>query len=181
LSLFFCHPERSYHATELIDLVAAGRGVVQRILTQLVASELVVAKERGRRRFFQANRASSLFAPLHDLLMKTIGVVDPVRDALHPLREHIHLALIYGSIAAGTETASSDVDVLVVSDDVTLEQLYEAFAVAERQVGRKISPTLYTSAELERRRVDGNPFLTKVLARDHITLIGSLDGTSEAR
>src|SRR5262245_13933078 len=119
--MFFCHPYQSYHLTQIIDRVHAGRGIVQRIVTRLVASELVVSRERGRHRFFEANRETPLFAPLQELLVRTIGLVDPVRDALQTLRPRIHLAMIYGSTAKHTDRATSDVDLLVVSDDLTLE------------------------------------------------------------
>jgi predicted nucleotidyltransferase len=181
LALFFCHPDESYHLTQIIDRVRAGRGVVQRTLTRLVASELVVAREQGRHRFFTANRETPLFAPLQELLVRTVGLVDPVRDALRTLRVRIRFAAIYGSTARHTDRSSSDVDLLVVSDDLTLEELYEALESAEQAIGRKVSPTLYTSAEFTRRRREANPFLTKLLAGDLIPLIGEPDAASQPR
>jgi hypothetical protein len=78
LALFFCFPDRSYHTTQLIHLVNAGSGAVQRVLAQLLACELVIATELGKRRLFRANRESPIFADLHSLLMKTTGVTDPM-------------------------------------------------------------------------------------------------------
>jgi predicted nucleotidyltransferase len=104
-----------------------------------------------------------------------------LRDALAPLARRIDLALIYGSVARGEAHADSDVDLLVVAADVTLEQLFSRLARAERAVGRKINPTLLTPDEFARRRHNGNVFLTKVLAGPVIPLIGSVDGEATAR
>ena len=84
-------------------------------------------------------------------------------------------------IAKGTDRAESDIDVLVVADSLTLEELYRALHPAETRLGRKSSPTLYTSKEFERRRAAKNPFLAKVLAGDRILLIGTEDAAVAAR
>ena len=69
----------------------------------------------------------------------------------------------------------SDIDLLVVADDLTLEALYSALAPVESSLDRKISPTLYTTKEFEIRRAAGTPFLTRVLEGEHLILIGSED------
>ena len=116
---------------------------------------------------------------LHPFLMsfvtwseKTVGLREPIRAALAPMEPRIVHATVYGSVAKQTDTATSDVDLLVVSDELTLEELYASLAPAEKSLARKINPTLYTSREFERRRRNGNAFLKRVLAGKHIVLIG---------
>jgi predicted nucleotidyltransferase len=92
----------------------------------------------------------------------------------------VRAAWVYGSIAKGTDHAQSDIDVLIVADSLALEEVYKALHPAETKMGRKISPTLYTSREFERRRTARNPFLTKVLAGDRILLIGTEDAAAAA-
>ena len=87
--------------------------------------------------------------------------------ALYP-----RLALLYGSVPKGTDTASSDVDLLVVGDELTLEDLYAVLAAVDTSLDRKINPTLYTSKEFDQRRNAGNAFLMRVLAGKHMVLIG---------
>jgi predicted nucleotidyltransferase len=87
----------------------------------------------------------------------------------------VRLALVYGSVAKGSDTAHSDIDLLVVSDELALEQVYDALAPVEQQLGRRVSPTLYSGAEFRRRRASGNPFLTKVLAGETIQLTEDRD------
>ncbi len=103
---------------------------------------------------------------------ETIGLREPLKAALLPLAKRIQLALVYGSVAKGTDTASSDVDLLIVSDDLTLEEVYAALSPVEGEIARKISPTVYTSEEFQRRRKAGNSFVTKLLTGEHMVLLG---------
>lgn len=172
LGLLFGQPGRSFFATELIGLVGAGSGVVQREMRRLADSGLVVVTRMGNQKHYQANRDAPVFEELRGLVAKTVGLVDPLRAALETLGARIRLALVYGSVAKKTETAASDVDVLIVADDMTLEEVYAALAPAELQLARRINPTLYSRAEFTRRRKAGNPFLAKVLAGETLPLIG---------
>jgi predicted nucleotidyltransferase len=174
LGLLFGQCDRRFFANELIDLTGSGSGAVQRELERLTSSGLVTAMKEGGRRYFQANAAAPLFEELRSIVRKTVGAAEPIRAALVPLLSQIQIALIYGSIAKRKEGASSDLDLLIVSDSLKLEQLYSALAPAEQQLSRKVNVTLYTPSEYQRRRVEENPFLTKVLAGEHISLIGGV-------
>jgi len=113
-------------------------------------------------------------------MLKTVGLAEPLRDALAPLAEQIDLAFIYGSVASGEDRADSDIDLLVVADDLTLEELFTQLVPAEVMLRRKISPTLFTLAEFRKRCDSGNAFLSKVLSREMIPLIGSVDAVRAA-
>lgn len=173
LGLLFGQPDRRFFANELIDLTGSGSGAVQRELQRLTGSGLVTSTKEGSRRYFIANAAAPLFEELRSIVLKTVGAAEPIKATLAPLTPQIQLALIYGSVAKRQDTASSDLDLLVVSGSLTLEQLYAALASAERQLSRQVSVTLYTPAEYHRRLKEKDSFLTKVLAGKHITLMGS--------
>jgi predicted nucleotidyltransferase len=173
LGLLFGQPERRFFANELIGLTGSGSGAVQRELQRLTDSGLVTATKVDGRKYFQANPTTPLFGELHSIVLKTTGAAEPVKAALTPLASRIQLAVIYGSVAKRQEKASSDLDLLIVSDALTLEQLYAALAPAERQLSRKVSVTLYNSDEFQNRLKTKHPFLTKVLSGEHMVLVGS--------
>jgi predicted nucleotidyltransferase len=181
LGLLFGQPERSFFATELIELTGSGSGAVQRELQRLAASGLVTVTRIGNQKHFQANRASPVFDELCSLVIKTVGLADPIRKAIAPLAEKIDLVLLYGSVPKGTDTANSDIDLLVVADEVTLEDLYAVLAAVETSLDRKINPTLYTAKEFAQRRNAGNAFLTRVLTGKHTVLFGDERGTFATR
>lgn len=181
LRLLFGNSEKSYFKQELIARTGSGSGAVQRELARLVESGLVTVALIGSQKHYQANRNAPIFEELRSIVTKTVGLVDPLRSALKPLAKRIRSALLFGSVAKGTSHAGSDVDLLIVADGLTLEELFTKLAPTEKILGRTIHPTLYTLAEFERRRKNGNPFLKKVLAGEHIELMRTDDGVASSR
>lgn len=175
LALLFGQPERSFFTNELIALIGAGSGAVQREVRRLAESGLVTVMQVGNQKHYQANPVAPIFQELCSIVTKTLGPPEVVRTALLPLLDEINLALIYGSVASHSDTALSDIDLLLVSDSLGLEEVYAALTPAEQQLARRISPTLYSIEEYRRRRANGNPFLTKVLAGETIFLKGDPD------
>ena len=175
LGLLFGQPERSFFVTELIELADVGRGAVQRELARLARSELVAIERHGNQKHYRANPDSPIYEELCSIVRKTIGIEENLRAALEPLAARLSLALIYGSVAKQSDTASSDIDLLVVSDDLTLEDLYAAFSSVEQQLGRKVNPTLYNDSEFRKRRSGNNAFLNRVLVGPTVILEGQLD------
>jgi len=173
-SLLFGQPNRTYLATELIRLAGVGRGTVQRELKRLTRTGLISVTRVGNQKHFKANPESPIFEELCGIVRKTVGLVDPLRTALDQSRERIHLAILYGSVTRGSDTAASDIDLLIVSDDITLEDAYAMFGPVESQLDRKINPTVYTVEEFDRRLKDNNVFLSRVIGGEHVVLIGEL-------
>lgn len=181
LALFFGNTGRSFFKQELINRTGSGSGGVQRELARLIESGLVTVTRIGSQKHYQANRSAPIFEELRRIVTKTVGLIDPLRAALRPLAKRIDLAFVYGSIARGEDRVESDIDLLVVASDLTLEDLFKRLAPAERMLGRKINPTLYTPDELARRRKNGSPFLKKVLGGETIVVIGTEDDVVQPR
>lgn len=175
LGLLFGQPERSYTLSELIRLVGAGSGAVQREVQRLGDSGLLTVDAVGRQKWFQANPHSPVFEELCSIARKLLGPEIVIEEALDSLGDRLKLAILFGSVAKAEDRADSDIDLLLVADDVTLEEVFSALAPAEKALGRPINPTLYTPAEFEQRRQTGNPFVTSVLANRHSVLKGVLD------
>jgi predicted nucleotidyltransferase len=173
LGLLFGRSDGSYSVSELIALSGSGSGAVQRELAKLVASGLVLATPVGNQRRYQANPRSPVHQELVSIIRKTVGLAEPLRGALAPLASHIDAAFVYGSVAKGTDVASSDIDLMVVSDALTLAELMQAIAPLEATLGRTVNPTLYTRSELQKRKKAANAFIKRVLQQPRIWLIGS--------
>jgi predicted nucleotidyltransferase len=173
LGYLFGQPERSFFANELIGLVGAGSGAVQRELKRLAESGLVAVSRRGNQKHYQANPNSPVFSELCGITQKTFGLAGPLREALAPLAEKIHAAFVYGSVAKKIDTASSDIDVMVVSDSLGYADLFGTLEGVGHRLGRPVNPTIYTRQELARRIGEDNAFVTRVLAQPKMWLIGS--------
>lgn len=145
-------------------------------MARLAEAGLVLTTAVGNQKHFRANRAASIFSDLRAIVLKTVGLAEPIKTALASTPEQIELALIYGSSAKQSDHASSDVDLLIVSERLSLEQLYALLSAAEQLICRKISPTLLTPDEFRQRRHDNSPFLTNLLSGQHIVLVGDING-----
>lgn len=172
LGLLFGQPQRSFYANEVITLARGGTGAVQRELARLEQSELVTVTLYGRQKHYRANPASPIFHELCGIAQKTFGLAEPLRAALAPLASRIRAAFVYGSVAKRQDTASSDVDLMIVSDDLAYGELFMTLEELGQRLGRAVNPTIYTAEEWAQRVERGDAFATRVLAQDKIWLIG---------
>jgi predicted nucleotidyltransferase len=175
LGLLFGQPNRSFYVTQIMELARSGRGAVQRELQRLETAGLVSVRMVGNQKHYQSNPESPLFDELCSIVRKTVALKEPLRTAVDSLPGDVHLALIYGSVVKGEDNSASDIDVLLVADDVTLEQVFAALSPVEDLLARTVSPTLYTREEFLRRRYRGNAFLKRVLSGPVIPLVESID------
>lgn len=173
LGLLFGQPERLFGSGELIRAAASGTGAVHRQLQRLEKVGLVAVTRIGNQKHYQANRQSPIFHELRGLVVKTIGLVEPLRRALQPIADRMELAFIFGSIAKGTERAGSDVDLLVVSDDLSYAEVYEALQPAEKTLARPINPTVWTRMEWRKEVAKRDSFASRIAGQERLFLIGS--------
>ena len=180
LGVIFGRPERSFYASALIRDAGTGSGAAQRELAKLEESGLVVARRIGNQKHYQANVASPLFSELRNIVLKTVGLAEPLRDALKPLSKAIRAAFVYGSVAKATDQSASDIDLMIISDSLTYSEVFGALEQVTRALGRKVNPTVYTAAEFSKRARTENAFVTRVLEQPRIWVIGSEDDLTVA-
>lgn len=172
LRWLFGQPERSYYFSELLRLTGLGSASLQRELNRLADAELVRSERVGNLRRFQANPQSPVYGEMVSLTRKALGAEPVLREALQSLPPDLQVAWLYGSVAKETDTAQSDIDVMLVGKNLSLNNVLDVLAPAEAQLGRKINPTLYTPAEFKRRRAEPESFVNRVLAQPVIQLVG---------
>ncbi len=173
LGVLFGQPERSFYASELIRDAGTGSGAAQRELARLEASGLIVARRIGHQKHYQANAASPLYSELRNIVLKTVGLAEPLRDALKPLSKAIRAAFVYGSVAKATDQSASDIDLMIISDSLTYSDVFGVLERVTRAVGRKVNPTVYTAAEFSKRARTADAFVTRVIEQPKLWVIGS--------
>lgn len=173
LGALFGNPDRAFYGNELARLTKSGKGALQRELARLQGAGLVTMEAIGKQKHYRANRAAPIFAELHGIVVKTVGLADVIRAALDPLADHIEFAFVYGSVAKRSDSARSDIDLFLVSDTLSYADLIGALETAESRLARKISPLLQTRAEFDKRRTDHSSFLSRILEQPKIFVVGS--------
>ena len=175
LALLFGHPERTFHASELIRLIGSGSGAVQRELRKLGDAGILSVTPSGNRKLYQANRQSPIYEEIRGLIVKTVGLLEPLRRALAPHGSHIDVAFVYGSVAKGSDTASSDIDLMVIGKDLSYSELYASLQKAEKALLRPVNPNVMTKREWRRKLADENSFAARVLQQPKLFVLGTED------
>ena len=177
----FGQPERLYHLSELRRLTGLGSASLQREINRLVDAGLASSKMQGNQRQIAANRQSPLFKELRDLTRKVMGVAPMIQEALLPIENKIDIAFVYGSVAKQSDTAESDIDVMLVGRDLTLSDILEQLLPVEEILCRKINPTCYTVHEFKKRLSDADSFVNKVLSQPTLQIFGNMDDFRSAQ
>ena len=175
LSHLYGQPGRTMSVSDLIQTTGAGSGAVQREIARLAGSGLLIAEQVGNQKRYRSNPDSPIHDELVGIVRKTFGVAVPLRDALAPLAGRIEAAFVFGSVAKRSDSTGSDIDVLLVSDDLTYSEAMAVLHPLMDQFGREINPAIFSRAELRKRVEAENAFILRVLAQPKIWLIGSDD------
>ena len=147
LGLVFSHPERGFTLNELLARAGGGHGSSQRQIERLItAGVLEEGPRRARQRCIKANTGYFLYPELRSIALKSFGLAEPLLDALKPFEPEIQECFVFGSVAKGTDTHHSDIDLIVVGD-APLMALTDAMFNVEQEIGRAIHLSLYAPAE----------------------------------
>lgn len=171
LTLLFGRPDKSFYLNEVVRYAAMGKGVISRELLKLTAAGLLVVTKRGNQNHYQANIESPIYHELVQIVKKTFGIAGVLKADLATILPRCEQAFVYGSVAKGDAHAGSDIDVMLVSDDLSYGDVMKLLESSEARLQRTVNPTLYTVAEFNERVDNKNPFLTKVLAQSTIDLL----------
>jgi hypothetical protein len=143
LGLLYGQPAQSYYLNELVRLAGIGKGTVRRELEKLCAVGLITVRKQGNQNHYQANPANPVFTELKGIVDKTFGVVGVLKTVLQPIIATIDFAFVYGSVAKGNEHAASDIDLMLVGNELHYGGIVEVLIPIEESLQRTINPTIY--------------------------------------
>ena len=170
LALVFVDPQQSFTLNGLLARAGGGHGGGQRQIEQLlVAGVLEEGPRRSRQRSIKVNTSFFLYPELRGIVLKSFGLAEPLRAALRPFESRIDQAFVFGSVAKGTDTHNSDIDLIVVGD-APLMAMTDALLEAGTFLGRPVHLNLYGADEwAELRRAD--PVLSQISEASKIGIL----------
>lgn len=174
LAVLLLNAQASFHLRELARLTGNHAGTLARELDKLTQAGLLLRAEQGNQVRYQADVRHPLFDDLAAMFRKTHGAVPMLREALAPLDGQIQLALVFGSVARGTETAGSDIDVLVLGS-VGFAELAQALYPLHDMLKREVNPALYSPQEFVERVQAGEAFARELLNKPKLWVKGADD------
>lgn len=178
LAQLLLEPDADLHLRELARLTGSHAGTLTRELDKLTEAGLLQRTEQGNQVRYRANRDHPLFEDLAAIFRKTHGAAAVLREALAPMAGQIRVALVFGSMARGTQSAGSDIDLLVVGE-VGFPNLVKALYPAQETLRREINPVLYSPTEFAQRARLGEAFVNEITGKPVVFLMGEKDDLAE--
>jgi DNA-binding transcriptional ArsR family regulator len=172
LRLLFDGSERELHVREIQRRSRFSVRTVRDELEKLLRLDLVQRRQDGNRVYYRAKREHPLYSELVRIVIKTVGLIDILREALP--EHNISVAFVFGSVASGEELATSDVDLMLIGE-ITLREVTGLLSGTDARVGREINPFVITGPEFRERLHSDDDFVGRVMAGPKIFVIGTQD------
>ena len=156
IRLLFSDASQEVHLRELVRASGLALRTLQTELSKLEKAELILSKRDGNRLYFRANTNHPIYPELHQLAVKTTGLVEQLRKALEGL-SGIEIAFVFGSTADESETADSDIDLLIIGN-VGLRSLSPKLRPLSQTLNREINPYVSSSKSFRDKVKSGDAF-----------------------
>lgn len=170
LGLVIAQPERSFTLNELLKHAGGGRGHLQSKIDQLISVGVLEEGPRNaRQRCIKVNKRFLLYPELRSMALKSFAMAEPLRAALKPFEHDITEAFVFGSVAKGTDTNLSDIDLIVVGQAPFME-LTSALYELETKLGRAVHLSLYALEEWAHLQVT-DPVLIQIAGAEKIEIL----------
>lgn len=174
LRLTFLNPEKQFYLREFTNLTNTSPGAIERELKKLTSAGILSIERVNTKKLYSANRNNPIFEELKNIIIKTFGIVDLIKKALLPFKNDIKLAVIFGSFVKGEFVASSDIDLLIVSE-ISYRNLVKITTPLEKIFQRAINLNVYSINEFKSKYTSDHHFIKSVFASEVIYLIGEIN------
>jgi predicted nucleotidyltransferase len=174
LALLYGRADSTFYTKQILNAVKIGRGTVQRELKNLTDTGIIVREVQGRQVYYHANEKCPIFNELKNIVRKTFGVADVIRQSLASSGRKIRVAFIFGSVARSADDRRSDIDLMVVGR-ISFGDVVSLLGPAEEKLAREMNPVVYPIAEFKQKVKDDHHFIKTVLEEEKIFVIGDED------
>ncbi len=180
LAATMMRPDHWWYLSDLAKHLHRRPSSLQAPLSALVESGILRRRQDGNRVYFQPDSECPFFGELQGIIAKTVGLVDVLRELLEPFEKRIDCAFVYGSVARGEEFSESDIDLMVIGEATRFE-LAKVLQEAEQRLSRPVNVSIYKPHEFAKRTASDEHFLSAVLDRQKLFLVGDEHDVERAR
>ncbi len=174
ITFLMTHADDRFFVRQLNLLIGEDSTNLSRELARLTRMGILICHIEGRQKYFQANKRCPVYEELKGLVLKTSGIADMVKKALLPIVGRLRIAFIFGSIAEGTETSESDIDLFMIGE-ITLRDTAPFLVSVSSDLGRVINPVIFSPVEMKEAVEEKRHFIMALLDRKKLFLIGDED------
>src|SRR3989339_535920 len=150
LGYFFLNEAKKLYINEISRIIESDPKNVHRMLTELEKQGILKSEYHGKERYFYADKRSALYRNYKDIFKKTSGVDKIIRKEIEKI-EGLVEAYIFGSFVSGTFDSESDIDLLLVGTQNTIES-QKVISKIQKSIGREINAVNISPAELKKKK-----------------------------
>jgi len=165
--------KESLYLRDIARIAGISPSEAKRELDKLVSVGVLLSRRKGNLRIFTLNSDCPFLGELKGLYLKTNGVFSMLRRALS--RKGVAGAFVYGSMANGSYSDRSDLDLLVVGD-ISEDELERVLFSIQKETSREINYILWTEGELRKKLVEKSGFARSLAKREKVWIKGGRDG-----
>lgn len=172
LNRFLMNEDMEYYLRELSNSLKISPRSVSVELNNLLNIGLVKKRISGKQHYYSANTQHQIFGELQSIFTKTIGIKNIIAECLEPFKSDILFSFIYGSIAKGNATSTSDVDLLIIGN-ASSRKISHALINAGAELNREINFSIFKKDEFLQRLENKDHFITSIIKEPTIFVIGN--------
>jgi len=168
LKALYLNPARRFTTQDLVEMTGGDSGNLSRWLNRWARLGVVKKIVSGRNVEFQA-AADPLLAGLTDIVRRNDEIMQDIANALP---KKVETAVVFGSVARGEEQATSDLDLLVLGEDLSEIRVNARLKPVGRKHRREINASVFSPKEFEQLLQQGNGFVLGIVNQKVIPLKG---------
>ena len=173
LKAFLQKPEEMYYVRQLTRLIGEEINAVRRELQRMVKKGMLKSEPRGNRIYYFFRKDYLFYTDLLALVAKTSNLGGDIIKNRNKLGK-INYACLSGKFVRHRPRENEEVDLLVVGD-IVMPQLSVLVRTEESKREKEINYTVMTKDEFEFRKSRNDPFISGILSKSKVVLIGDED------
>ena len=175
LRLFFEYPNRTFLTREIFEDTKVGVGYGLKCMKLLLLSDLIRMKKVGNQKRYSLNKEHKFYPILNEIFSNERknypnisffhrGIIAEIIEKLHN-----ETVILFGSIAAGTATPQSDIDILIITKRE--REVREKIKIIEKKSSVSIQGIILSREKL-RENIEKKTRIIKNIAKEKIFLTG---------
>ncbi len=175
LRLFFEYPNRTFLTREIFEDTKVGVGYGLKCMKLLLLSDLIKMKKVGNQKRYSLNKEHKFYPILNEIFSNERknypnisffhrGIIAEIIEKLHN-----ETVILFGSIAAGTATPQSDIDILIITERE--HEVREKIKIIEKKSSVSIQGIILSREKL-RENIEKKTRIIKNIAKEKIFLTG---------
>ena len=141
---FFLNPESSAYLRGLAQEFDESTNSVRVELNRFEEAGLIKGRREGNKKIYRVNTRFPMFKELQRIAFNHFGIDKLIEQVVHKLGD-LHAVYLTGDLARGLDTAIADVT--IIGNNVDTAYLARLAGKAEKMIGRKIRPLVYSPDE----------------------------------